>query len=465
MHFTERKFSIIIFTIFFQNVKKSNHKENRGKEKVKEIIAGRGFYYMPSAYISMKVTVEGVYEHEKMQQAVAFLEEAHPIINHVVHKDEAKMYFKDIGIHVPIIHYTDEVLVKWEDALLKLTTEPVNLMENPGVMICVVERTDHFFVLAIMHHMYGDGLSLKYLMDDLLYIYSVGHKLKEREAMTALCEEDLSAHAKIPQEIRDKYVSFAELCKNKQVEFSWEAYKQMIDTHNATVGTGITCRNIQGTMFRNLKGKCKELGVTINSALTTAMAAALQNNTGVEAIISMDTRSVFNHENNKGLANYASCIQTSINYDNSINFWDNVVIQDKRIKTEKTKTSKVLNTLYTFLLWGADVFGVGYYARYGMFRDMEVLMELRKALGLTTDTETFDISNIGSVDFTANCEDFVIKDCYFIPNPMPACASTFGVSSLDNVLTISLVHKKNIVSSEQAKKILHNVISYLVRNM
>lgn len=26
----------------------------------KEIIAGRGFYYMPSAYITLKVTVEGI---------------------------------------------------------------------------------------------------------------------------------------------------------------------------------------------------------------------------------------------------------------------------------------------------------------------------------------------------------------------------------------------------------------------
>ena len=431
----------------------------------KEIIAGRGFYYMPSAYIAMKVTIEGVYDHEKMKEAVCALEEAHPIINHVVSKSGDKMYFEDVGKHVPIVYYNDDYIVKWEDVLLKLTTEPINLMENPGVMIGVVERTDHFFILAIMHHMYGDGLSLKYLMDDLLYIYSVGHKLKEREAETALCEDDLPMNAKIPADIREKYVSFAQLCKDKKVEFSWEAYKQMIDTHNEKIGTGITCRNISGTMFRNLKGKCKELSVTINSALTTAMTAALQNNKGVDAIISLDTRPIFNHENKKGLANYASCIQTNIDYDSSIGFWDNVAIIDKKIKEERFKTTKILNTLYTFLLWGADIFGVGYYARYGMYRDMETLMELRKTLGLTSDTDTFEISNIGTVDFAANCEDFVIRDCYFIPNPMPACACTFGVTSLGNVLTASLVHKKSLVSTEQAKSFLHEVMSYLVRNI
>lgn len=235
----------------------------------KEIIAGRGFYYMPSAYVTIKVTVEGVYEHEKMKQAVAYLEEAHPIINNVLCKSGDKMWFEDVGKHVPVIYYNDEKVVKWEDALLQITTEPINLLENPGVMIGVVERTDRFYLLVVCHHMYGDGLSVKYLMDDLLYIYSTGNKLRPREAMTELSEADLTLDYKIPEELRENYVSFAETCKERNVEFSWEAYKQMIDTHNGTIGTGLTCRNIKGTVYRNLKGKCKEMGVTVNSALTT----------------------------------------------------------------------------------------------------------------------------------------------------------------------------------------------------
>jgi len=166
-----------------------------------------------------------------------------------------------------------------------------------------------------------------------------------------------------------------------------------------------------------------------------------------------------------GLANYASCIQPTIQYDNSIGFWDNVTIVDEKIKAERSNTTKVLNTLYTFMLWGADVFGVGYYARYGLFKDMEVLMELRKTLGLNNEADTFDISNIGNVEFAANSEDFVVRDCYFIPNLMPACACTFGVASHENVMTISLGYKKNLVSDEQAKKITHDTVSYLVRHM
>ena len=123
----------------------------------KEIIAGRGFYYMPAAYITLKVTVEGIYDHEKMQQAVAALEEAHPIISRVVRKEGDRMWFEEAGKHVPVILYPETTLVRWEDALLELTTKPINLQENPGVMIGIAERTDRFFLLVICHHMYGDG--------------------------------------------------------------------------------------------------------------------------------------------------------------------------------------------------------------------------------------------------------------------------------------------------------------------
>ncbi len=431
----------------------------------KEIIAGRGFYYMPSAFITLKVTVEGIYDHEKMKQSVSYLEEAYPIINKVICQTGEKMWFTDAGKHVPIIFYSDEKFITWENALTQITKEPINLLEQPGVMIGVVERTDRFYLMVICHHIYGDGLSVKYLMDDLLYIYSTGHKICVRESLTELSEDDLSKDCKIPEDVRARYVAFSETCRAKQIEFSWDTYKQMIDTHNAVVGSGVTCRNISGIVYRNLKYKCKELGVTLNSALTTAMAAALQKEDRVDAIVAVNTRPFFHHEDTMGLANYASCVQPTIRYDHSIGFWENVIAVDEQIKAERANVPKVLNTLYTFMLWGADVFGVGYYARYGLFRDMEVLMELRKTLGLTNEADTFAASNIGNVEYAANSDDFVVKNCYLIPNLMPACACTFGVATLGNVITVSLGYKKNLVSDEQAKKITHDVVSYLARSL
>ncbi len=62
----------------------------------KEIVAGRGFYYMPSAFVTLKVTVEGVYDHARMEKAVLALEEVHPIINNVARKEGDRMWSRNL---------------------------------------------------------------------------------------------------------------------------------------------------------------------------------------------------------------------------------------------------------------------------------------------------------------------------------------------------------------------------------
>lgn len=427
----------------------------------KEIVSGRGFYYMPSAFLTLKITVEGVYDHARMENAVLALEEAHPIINNVAVKEGDRMWFENVGKHVPIVVYAQDAGVKWEEAVLELTTPPVNLLETPGVMVGVVPQSDCFYLLMVCHHMYGDGISVKILADDLLYLYSTGDKVEVKEAYTELSETDLPEDCKAPEELRDRYVSFNNTCWDRKIEFTWEMYKQMIDTHNQAVVSRISCKNLKGEEYHNFRNKCKELGVTVNSALTTAIAAAMQKGESIDAIVSVDTRPLFGYQKEDGLANFASCVQPTLQYDSAIGFWENVVIVDKKVKQERLNKQKMLNTLYTFMLWGADAFGVGYYARYGMFRDMEVLMELRKTLGLNSEAETFEVSNIGNIEMAANATGMVVRDCYFAPNLMPACACTFGVVSLGETLTISLGYKKKFVSDETAQKIMDDVIAYL----
>lgn len=427
----------------------------------KEIVAGRGFYYMPSAFLTLKITVEGVYDRARMENAVLALEEAHPIINNVAVKEGDRMWFENVGKHVPIVVYAQDAGVKWEEAVLELTTPPVNLLETPGVMVGVVPQSDCFYLLMVCHHMYGDGISVKNLADDLLYLYSTGDKVEVKEAYTELSETDLPEDCKAPEELRDRYVAFNNTCWDRKIEFTWEMYKQMIDTHNQAVVSRISCKNLKGEEYHNFRNKCKELGVTVNSALTTAIAAAMQKGESIDAIVSVDTRPLFGYQKEDGLANFASCVQPTLQYDSSIGFWENVVIVDKKVKQERLNKQKMLNTLYTFMLWGADAFGVGYYARYGMFRDMEVLMELRKTLGLNSEAETFEVSNIGNIEMAANATGLVVRDCYFAPNLMPACACTFGVVSLGETLTISLGYKKKFVPDETAQKIMDDVIAYL----
>lgn len=439
--------------------------KSMGKKARKEIVAGQGFYYMPSAYVTLKVTVEGRYSHEKMERAVRLLEEAHPLIHHVVRKSGNRMWFEDAGQHVTLKEFDELQNITWENAIRKIIYKPINLLETPGVIIGVVIRADRFYLMVVCQHMYGDGMSVKLLMDDLIYAYRTGETPAKKVAYPELCETDLPETYRIPGAVRDGLLAVSKKCEEKQVEFTWEDYKQMIETHNASVGYGLVCRNIKKPMFLKLREKCKELGVTISAAISTAIAGAMLQGETIEAIISVDTRSFFERGNEEEMANYASCIKPLLHYDRSIGFWENVEITDRCIKEKRNHTEELFETLYTFMLLSADAFGAAYYARYGMFRDMEVLGMMRNALSLSYGSENFELSNIRNISFEEVAGDMVVRDAYFIPNLMPACNCTFGVTSLRDVLTISLGHKLNAVSEEKAREIINAVYDSLTMSL
>ena len=70
-----------------------------------------------------------------------------------------------------------------------------------------------------------------------------------------------------------------------------------------------------------------------------------------------------------------------------------------------------------------------------------------------------------NISFEEVAGDMVIRDAYFIPNLMPACNCTFGVTSLRDVLTISLGHKPNAVSENKAREIINAVYDSLTMSL
>ena len=429
----------------------------------KEIVAGQNFYYLPAPFMALKVSVDDAYNSEKMKKAVLQLETAHPTINNVIEKTKEKMCFKDAGVHVPL-HENKGTEVDWKDIVKQVVQQSVDLTKSTGVSVHVVDEGNYFDLIIICHHIYGDGISLKQLMDDLLYIYNTGHDVKPREGKITLTEEDLPETCKIPEAMRTALKGLIETWEDRNVEFSYKDYEKLNDMHHATVGYGMEHRRIKGTTYRKLKGKCKELNVTLNSALSTAIACVLQDNKEIDALIAADTRDLFRMSGKKGLANCASCVKPTIKYDKSIDFWDNVKIVDTQVKEERANIEKLMSTFQILMLLKGDILASGYFAQYGLYYDKEVISALMGALSLGSDIESFDVSNIGIANFETNSEDFKLRHCCYIPNITMTCDCTFGAVTMDGTLDISLAYKANNLKNKEqdAVVLIDSVIKTLI---
>lgn len=422
----------------------------------RDIIAGRGFYYIPAPFVTLKVTVESEYHHDKMKKALLNLEEAYPIINDVVRKDGDNMWFEDIGVHVRIVAYVGFESMKWEDAMKHIIQNPIDLTKKPGVIIGIVAKEERFHLLVVCHQMYADGISVKQLADDLLYMYRMQKKIESHDILT-LREEMLPHDCQVEEEFRNKLNKVNQLWEKNKIEYSWDTFTQVSDLHNEAIGYRVACGKLKGSDYRKLRGKCKELGITVQAAVITAVAGSLQKLKNIHSMVALNARPLLGLEEDKGMINYASSVGFDIQYEQRIDFWYNAQIVNQQLKKAKNDRGKQLEVLCSLLLLQAEVFGLPYYAEYGMYQDKEAMIVLKDILGVNTAEETFEVSDIGNITFDAANEEFMVRDCYFVPSLPLACDYTIGVVSFDNALTLTLGYKSNMQNEEQMERIIANI--------
>ena len=429
----------------------------------KEIVAGRGFYFMPSSMTVIKVTVREKYIHQKMVDAIEKLEKTHPIINNIVVQKQGKLWFEDIGIHLSVIRYTDNEMTDWQKIADNILLKFYDLSKEPGVTIAVLEHKECFDVLTAVHHIYGDGVSLKYIMSDLLYIYSTGNTISPRTALTELSEKHLTSQIHISEELNKKINEIIEKCNETKPAFDYEMFHKMKMLDNKLVRYEFVFGNIDGLEYYKLKQMCKMYNITINSAIMTALVSVIQSEEGIHAIIPVNTRPLLGYSEDKGLANFASSIRPFFKYQQEISFWDNAVAFHEIIQAFRNDVNKLLENLYSFMKLNENIFGMSYFAQYGMFKDLDLVMKLQDILGIDIRKKNVDFSNIGEMFIDGADENMIFSDCYSMSNHVPACECVVTAVSMNGDLTLSLGYSLRHISPDSAKNIMNTVIDKLLQ--
>lgn len=425
----------------------------------REIIAGRGFFFAPAPFVSLKVTVRQPVDDRRMEQAVRAVEKAHPIINNVVVRRDGKLYFEHKGHQVKLFVHNVQQTESWEEVLVREVCKTVNIEEEPGVFVHVVDNNHSFDVIVISHHIYGDGVSLKQLLSDLLYCYATGKTVAVREPMTGLSKYHMPGDYHVAKDRKEKFYNLIDLWATRNKVFTFEEFAQLNAVHHQTVGYGMEYVTVTGEQLRRLKGTCKEHNVTMNSAITTAILAEVQGPQGAQAIVAANTRPLFGMDSCVGFANFASALNAYFVYDERYDFWENARAVDSVLADIKQNKAQLLETLYAFLSLNEDIFAASYLAKYGMYMDMEILMAMMDALNVGNTADAFSVSNLGLADFECASENFQITDCCFIPNMDLGTDYKFGVISIENCLSIVLSYSSKKINEQQACRILRNIVN------
>ena len=158
-------------------------------------------------------------------------------------------------------------------------------------------------------------------------------------------------------------------------------------------------------------------------------------------------------------------MNVQLQYKSNLGFWKNVSAVQSLIKAASIDRTKVIDKFYSFIKLDETIFGAGYFAQYGMYKDFEVIEALRDALGLDIWKETLDFSNVGELILEDESENARVSECYFIPNFNVTC--DWGIVSVlqQNTLTLSLVYSSRRIPSNVAEETMKQIIECIRMNI
>lgn len=430
-----------------------------------EMLIERNFYQNPSMYLVTKVTVIGEYNRNRIEDAIREMERVHPIITYVLEEgEEGKVYFVKKEDSKVKVKYFEK---KSQDGWLSITREeefiPLEFDKEPSLRFLIIHGKEDFDIVILGHHLLGDGKSYQYLMHDLLEVYCNGtQNLPVQETRFIREISDLPKESEPPSEFVEEIHAVNKRWSSMRRQYTREEYLKLFTDHHEVHGLGLSVEAIDKEMFPLLINRCKEHGVTVNSALVTAFTAVLYklNKEEQKATVAVNLRDKLNFSTNRCIANYSSAVSPKLKYNEEDTFWSNVECIHKLLKEELNQPSKTFAILQLFCHMDGSIFDSLAQAANGTFQG-EILMDVIRLLGFENREQGFDLSNLGVIEMNPEMGEYFIKDYVFFANPTTTYDFTVGVATFNEQLNLAICYKKNSVTEEEIQEYTRNVVELL----
>lgn len=133
-----------------------------------------------------------------------------------------------------------------------------------------------FDILAVVHHLIGDGDAIARLLRDVVAAYA-GIDLPHQEQMLISSQNDFPRSARPTFLVKTFTRSINNMwAKGEQPRFGEHEFQEMFCNYHQIADIGLSYATINTSELNDLHKACKAHGVTINEAIVTAFILAMQ---------------------------------------------------------------------------------------------------------------------------------------------------------------------------------------------
>lgn len=275
----------------------------------------------PSLTVLMKLSVDGHLDELRFKKTLLKLRSVHPLLySSICMNNEGEAFYQENTVHQLELHFIkSEHSNQWLEIAESENKKPFNCETGPLIRFFVFYTEIGFDILAVCHHLLGDGNAIARLLRDVVFVYA-GNNLPLKEQQLISKQSDFPQKAKLSFPVKLLLRSLnSKWSKGKQQRFGEAEYREMFNKYHQSTDIALSSSTINKVDMNALYNACKIHGITINDAIVTAFIGAMQetiiNNKKMVVGIPIDIRKQLSFSADGSLGNFASAITIAYKYN------------------------------------------------------------------------------------------------------------------------------------------------------
>jgi hypothetical protein len=317
----------------------------------------RLFSLSPFSLVTMVARIKGDVSEQMLIHAVSKVQQRHTNLRvRIQEDDDHTPWFTSEGVgEIPVEIVQRDSDDHWIQVHQDASKIPFEFDERPAIRFILVHSPPISELIILCHHIICDGLSLAYLARDLME--HLGGPDREVEVLPDPHPIDLS---NLPNDVSQSgLVTYLIRRINRKWEadkifFDQEDYRNLCEAYWQRYSHETDLVELSEVQTRRLVDRCRQEGVTVNSALTAAFVGAQYVVQGPQPFhssiaVAGDVRDRLPSPAGEAMGFYAGAVMLKQQYDGRKGFWENARRFHTKVKplfTNKNLFKDFINWLY-----------------------------------------------------------------------------------------------------------------------
>ena len=342
---------------------------------------------------------------------------------------------------------------------------PFNCEHGPLIRFFVFYSETDFDVLAIVHHLIGDGNAIARLLRDVVVAYE-GFELSHQEQILISSQNDFP-HSARPTFLVKTFTQVLNKMwdKGEHPRYEEHDFQKMFDNYHQITDIGLCYSTINASEMTALYYSCKEHGITINEAVVTSFIWAIQENhlhlSNEKTVIGIpiNMRKQLSLSTDRSLGNFTSAITVKERYNTNHDFWRNAVQLQRKLKSKLKSAKAPWVVLNLYSLMNPLLIDAMYFSAYGQCQDKAA----KKAAAMLSidNPSSAAISNLGRLNFSCQIGSSHIRDMVFLAPKAPGSYVVLGIATLGDTMQLGFSYDRKIISSDTMRNISSMILETL----